>query len=79
MERASSQVQAVACFFPGNDWMNFPNPGEDVIAISERLGTIAGFRFKEYEPNRGEFIPLLDSEKVRELLKELSPINHVTA
>ena len=79
VERASSQVQAVACFFPGTDWMNFPNPGEDVIAISERLGTIAGFRFKEYEPKRREFIPLLDSEKVREILKELSPINHVTA
>jgi acetyl esterase/lipase len=79
VERASSQVQAVACFFPGNDWMNFPNPGEDVIAISERLGTISGFRFKEYEPKQREFIPLLDSEKVREILKELSPINHVTA
>ena len=45
--------------------MNFPNVGEDVIAISERLGTIAGFRFKEYEPKRRKFIPLLDSEKVR--------------
>ncbi|MEI6178641.1 MAG: alpha/beta hydrolase, partial [Verrucomicrobiota bacterium] len=79
VERASSQVQAVACFFPGNDWMNFPNPGEDVIAISERLGTISGFRFKEYEPKKREFLPITDREKVREILKELSPINHVTA
>ena len=79
VERASSRVQAVACFFPGNDWMNFPNPGEDVIAISERLGTISGFRFKEYEPQKCEFIPVTDREKVRGLLKELSPINHVTA
>jgi acetyl esterase/lipase len=79
VERASSRVQAVACFFPGTDWMNFPNPGEDVIEISERLGTISGFRFKEYEPKKREFIPITDREKVRELLKELSPINHVTA
>jgi acetyl esterase/lipase len=79
VECASSRVQAVACFFPGTDWMNFPNPGEDVIAISERLGTISGFRFKEYEPKKREFIPITDREKVRELLKELSPINHVTA
>jgi len=79
VERASSQVQAVACFFPGTDWMNFPNPGEDVIAISERLGTIAGFRFKEYEPKKREFIPIIEREKVGEILKELSPINHVTA
>lgn len=79
VERASSRVQAVACFFPGNDWMNFPNPGEDVIAISERLGTISGFRFKEYEPKQREFIPIMDREKVRGILKELSPINHVSA
>jgi acetyl esterase/lipase len=79
VERVSSRVQAVACFFPGTDWMNFPTPGEDVIAISERLGTIAGFRFKEYEPRKRELIPITDREKVRELLKELSPINHVTA
>jgi len=79
VERESSRVQAVACFFPGTDWMNFPNPGEDVIAISERLGTISGFRFKEYEPKQREFIPITEREKVRDLLKELSPINHVTA
>ena len=79
VERASSRVQAVACFYPGTDWMNFPNPGEDVIAISERLGTISGFRFKEYEPKQREFIPVTEREKVRDLLKELSPINHVTA
>ena len=37
--------------------MNFPNPGEDVIAISERLGTISGFRFKEYEPKSANSFP----------------------
>ena len=79
VERTSSRVQAVACFFPGTDWMNFPNPGEDVIAISERLGTISGFRFKEYEPTKREFIPIMDRDKVRGVLKELSPIHHVTA
>jgi acetyl esterase/lipase/mono/diheme cytochrome c family protein len=79
VNRVSSRVQAVACFYPGTDWMNFPTPGEDVIAISERLGTIAGFRFKEYDSKKCEFIPVTEREKVRELLKELSPINHVTA
>jgi acetyl esterase/lipase len=78
VERASSQVQAVACFFPGTDWMNFPEPGEDVIAISERLGTIAGFRFKEYDPKKRELIPIADREKVREILKEFSPINQIS-
>lgn len=79
VDRLSSRVQAVACFFPGTDWMNFPTPGEDVIAISERLGTISSFRFKDYEPKKREFIPVTDREKVRELLKALSPINHVSA
>jgi len=79
VERVSSRVQAVACFYPGTDWMNFPTPSEDVIAISERLGTIAGFRFKEYDPKKRELIAITEREKVRELLKELSPINHVTA
>lgn len=78
VERSSSKVQAVACFFPGTDWLNFPNPGDNVIGISERLGTVSSFRFRELDPRTKEYIFITDQGRINELLLDLSPIHHVT-
>jgi len=79
IERESSKVQAVACFFPGTDWLNFPNPGDNVIDISERLGTVSSFRLREYDPKMKEYVRINDSNKVNQILADISPINHVDA
>jgi len=68
IDRESSAVQAVACFFPPTDFLNWSKPGED------------GW---DYEPTR-QFSPAfgprwLTHESRQEFGKEISPINFVTA
>lgn len=78
VERQSSRVQAVACFFPGTDWVNFLADGVDCIEITERRGLIDGFRFRDYDPKRKEHVLVTDPKKVREILRDCSPVNFAT-
>jgi acetyl esterase/lipase len=69
IERASSAVQAVACFFPPTDFLNWGQPGDNQVGIGK-----VGTQFK------GAFGPRSDTPESREELgKEISPINFVTA
>jgi acetyl esterase/lipase len=68
VDRASSAVQAVACFFPPTDFENWNAPGDNQVGIGK-----VGTQFK------GAFGPRSDSAESRaELGKEISPINFVT-
>ena len=78
VDRCSSRVQAVACFFPGTDWVDFEKPGVDVLGVSKRIGTIESFRFREYDPALRESVLITDPKRVEAILREYSPINRVT-
>lgn len=68
-DRASSAVQAVACFFPPTDFENWSAPGDNQVGIGK-----VGTQFK------GAFGPKSDTPEGRaELGKEISPLNFVTA
>ena len=63
IDRESSAVQAVACFFPPTDFLNYGKPGEDGVGF----GILKGFK--------AAFGPRSDTaEGRRELGKEISPI-----
>lgn len=69
VDRASSEVQAVACFFPPTDFLNWSEPGDDQVGIGK-----VGSQFK------GAFGPRSETPESRqELGKEISPINFVTS
>jgi acetyl esterase/lipase len=69
VDRASSAVQAVACFFPPTDFLNWGEPGDNQVGIGK-----VGTQFK------GAFGTRSDTAEGRaELGKEISPINFVTA
>jgi acetyl esterase/lipase len=69
IDRASSAVQAVACFFPPTDFLNWSEPGDNQVGIGK-----VGTQFKE------AFGPRSDTAESREELgKEISPINFVTS
>jgi len=69
IDRASSAVQAVACFFPPTDFLNWGEPGDNQVGIGK-----VGTQFK------GAFGPRSDTAESREELgKEISPINFVTS
>ncbi len=67
VDRASSAVQAVACFFPPTDFLNYGQPGED--------GTCVG-TLKDY---KAAFGPRSDADESRKTLgREVSPIYFIT-
>lgn len=68
IDRASSAVQAVACFFPPTDFLNYGNPGVDAVGV----GILQGFK--------PAFGPRSDTPEGRQVLgREISPINYITA
>ncbi len=68
IDRESSAVQAVACFFPPTDFLNYGTPGEDAVGV----GVLKDFKVA--------FGPRSDTAEGRQLLgKEVSPIYFITA
>lgn len=68
VERESSTVQAAACFFPPTDFLNYGGSG------------ISGVADGPLKPLKAAFGPRSDTEDGRrELGKEISPINYITA
>ncbi len=67
IDRESSAVQAVACFFPPTDFLNYGKEGEDAVGV----GMLA-----DYNPAFG---PMIRTAQGRKLLgRAISPINFVT-
>ena len=58
--RFSSRVQAVACFFPPTDFLNYGQPCRDVFrAIREELSPFqAPFDFHEFDEKAKKFVPI---------------------
>jgi acetyl esterase/lipase len=68
IDRESSAVQCVACFFPPTDFLNYGTPGEDAVGV----GILSGFK--------PAFGPRSDTPEGRQNLgKEISPIYFVTS
>lgn len=84
VDRESSRVQAAACFCPPTDFLNWGKPGR--IMDVRRMGSTPQLRvfasavdFKVYDGEKGVYVPLIDEEQVKEILRGISPITHVSA
>ncbi len=79
VERQSSRVQSVACFYPPTDFLNYGKEGENAMG----RGTLANFRapfdFEEFDPKAKEFVAITDEAKLLTIAKLISPAYHVTA
>ena len=68
IDRESSAVQCVACFFPPTDFLNYSQPGEDAVGV----GTLKDFKTG--------FGPRSDTPEERQKLgREISPIYFVAS
>jgi acetyl esterase/lipase len=68
IDRESSAVQAVACFYPPIDFSNWRAPGDDGVGFGPNIG---------FKPAFG---PLSDTAEGRQVLsKAISPINFIHA
>jgi acetyl esterase/lipase len=67
IDRESSAVQAVACFFPPTDFLNYSQPGEDAVGV----GILKNYK--------AAFGPRSETPEGRQVLgKEISPIYFIT-
>jgi acetyl esterase/lipase len=82
VDRVSSRVQAVACFFPPTDFLNYGKPGENALGRGVLKDFSAPFEFHEFDAKRGRFgafVRITDEKKILEVGRQISPLNHVTA
>ena len=77
VEKESSRVAAIACFFPPTDFLNYGKEGN--VALGG--GTLAGFRppfdFWEREKGTNKLMVIADEERRKEIGKAISPLYHV--
>lgn len=76
LDRASSRVQAVACFFPPTDFMNYGTPGFAWLNRGPKDAFRAPFDFQQWNAELKEFEDV--NEETRQKIGEISPANHVT-
>jgi acetyl esterase/lipase len=78
IDRVSSRVQAVACFFPPTDFLNYGVKGEDAIGRGVLANFKAPFDFRSFDPNSRSFERITDEEKIKDLGRKISPITHIS-
>ena len=76
VDRESSRIAAVACFFPPTDFLNYGKAGEEAIGSGVLKGFPAPFDFEKLD--KGHFVRISDPDKRRDIGRSISPITHVT-
>jgi acetyl esterase/lipase len=79
IDQESSRVQAVACFFPPTDFLNYGKTGENAVGRGVLSGFKPPFDFQEQDSKTNVFRPITDEAKIQELGRKVSPVYHVSA
>jgi acetyl esterase/lipase len=79
VDRVSSRVQAVACFFPPTDFLNYGAPGKELIDRALQPPFTAAVDYHEFDKKKARYFPVTDKAKLREITRQVSPITHVTS
>jgi acetyl esterase/lipase len=79
VDKVSSRVQAVACFFPPTDFLNYGKPGEIALGCGTLADFKAPFEFHELEPARKYFVLVTDVGKIIETGRQISPVYHASS
>ncbi len=77
VDRVSSRVQAVACFFPPTDFLNWGKAGAVLDSKHMDRRFKAAVDFQIFDTDERIFRRVTEEDKVRALLREISPIYHV--
>lgn len=78
IDRGSSRVQAVACFYPPTDFLNYGKEGELALGGGTLKNFKAPFDFMEFDPATRSFNRITDEAKRKEIGRQISPVYHVT-
>jgi acetyl esterase/lipase len=79
VDRESSRVQAVACFFPPTDFLNYGKPGNRKIRpIDHDPPYRAAFDYRELDKQSRLWVPITDPDRLSDIARQISPVYHVT-
>jgi acetyl esterase/lipase len=80
VDRESSRVQAVACFFPPTDFLNFGETGKEYIRATDFQPPFrASFDFRELDKKTMLWERISDLDRRREISRAISPIYHISS
>ena len=79
VDRVSTRLQAVACFYPASDLIDFQKKGENVLKIAAAHRHLGSYQFRDHDPKTNSYKLITDPKRVQALLAEHSPITHVSA
>ena len=81
VERASARVQAAGCFFAPTDLTNYGDRSETIVDLMQkRDGRVdPSFQFHDVDPKTGERRLVTGHDDVLRMLREFSPVSHVSA
>ena len=79
IDKTSSRVQAVACFFPPTDFLNYGKTGENALGRGILQGFKAPFDFHEQDPNTKVFRPIMDESRILEIGRQICPVTHASS
>jgi acetyl esterase/lipase len=79
VNRVSSSVQAVACFYPPTDLLNWKSPGDNAVIKREIKEFQAPLDFVEWNPETLHYTMVTDSVARTEIGRNISPFYFVSA
>ncbi len=79
VDRESSRVQAVACFFPPTDLLNYGAAGIALIRAKDMGKPFRpAFDYREIDKDTNMWTPVTDPDKLREITRAISPVTYVS-
>jgi acetyl esterase/lipase len=78
LDRVSSRVQCVACFFPPTDFLNWEREGDEMNYQKVRNPFKPALAFTESDKDTRMATVITDAKKITETMRQISPIYHVT-
>jgi acetyl esterase/lipase len=79
VDRTSSRVQAIACFMPPTDFLNYGAKGKIALGRGTLAGYKAPFDFHEFDTKKHSFVPVTDEARILAIGRQVSPVYHVSA
>jgi acetyl esterase/lipase len=80
VDRESCRVQAVACFFPPTDFLNYGMKGAEKIHATDHAPPYRpAFDYRELDKKSNMWVTVTDENRLREIARQISPIQHVSS
>jgi acetyl esterase/lipase len=78
VDRVSAEVQAVGCFFPPTDFLNYGEPGKEALGNNVLAAFRPPFEFWRRDKKTNGLVIITDEKERREIGRRISPVYHVT-